>query len=144
MVKFEGKNLGEKVEDKILGKILVQKYWLQKMNTSFVHQVLWLKFCAEKVEDKIWGKILVQKCWLQKMNKSFVHQSKAQVLWLKFCGCCRKIFDILHLTNPFKKISTQRMKITIIPQYTTEVPPSRSTWGMRCLLVGVCEVWGAS
>ena len=85
MVKFEGKNLGEKVEDKILGKILVQKYWLQKMNTSFVHQVLWLKFCAEKVEDKIWGKILVQKYWLQKMNKSFVHQSKAQVLWLKFC-----------------------------------------------------------
>ena len=80
MVKFEGKNLGEKVEDKILGKILVQKYWLQKMNTSFVHQVLWLKFCAEKVEDKIWGKILVQKYWLQKMNKSFVHQSKAQVL----------------------------------------------------------------
>ena len=82
MVKFEGKNLGEKVEDKSLGKILVQKYWLQKMNTSFVHQVLWLKFCAEKVEDKIWGKILVQKYWLQKMNKSFVHQSKAQVLWL--------------------------------------------------------------
>ena len=37
MVKFEGKNLGEKVEDKILGKILVQKYWLQKMNTSFVN-----------------------------------------------------------------------------------------------------------
>jgi len=29
MVKFEGKNLGEKVEDKIWGKILVQKYWLQ-------------------------------------------------------------------------------------------------------------------
>ena len=48
MVKFEGKNLGEKVEDKIWGKILVQKYWLQKMNKSFVHQskaqVLWLKF----------------------------------------------------------------------------------------------------
>ena len=48
MVKFEGKNLGEKVEDKILGKILVQKYWLQKMNKSFVHQskaqVLWLEF----------------------------------------------------------------------------------------------------
>ena len=38
MVTFEGKNLGEKVEDKIWGKILVQKYWLQKMNTSFVHQ----------------------------------------------------------------------------------------------------------
>ena len=69
MVKFEGKNLGEKVEDKILGKILVQKYWLQKMNTSFVHQVLWLKFCAEKVEDKIWGKILVQKYWLQNEHK---------------------------------------------------------------------------
>ena len=52
MVKFEGKNLGEKVEDKIWGKILVQKYWLQKMNKSFVHQskaqVLWLKFCAHK------------------------------------------------------------------------------------------------
>ena len=72
------------------------------MNTSFVHQVLWLKFCAEKVEDKIWGKILVQKYWLQKMNKSFVHQSKAQVLWLKFVntifgtevlGCCTKIFN---------------------------------------------------
>ena len=71
------------------------------------------------------------------MNKSFVHQSKAQVLWLKFVytifgtevlGCCRKIFkkgcstkifNILHLTDPFNKISTQRMKITQIPQYTT-------------------------
>ena len=112
MVKFEGKNLGEKVEDKILGKILVQKYWLQKMNTSFVHQVLWLKFCAEKVEDKIWGKILVQKYWLQKMNKSFVHQSKAQVLWHNFwntifgsqvLGWCTKIFNILHLTKYLKK-----------------------------------------
>ena len=44
MVKFEGKNLGEKVEDKILGKILVQKYWLQKMNTSFVQKKLRIKF----------------------------------------------------------------------------------------------------
>ena len=59
MVKFEGKNLGEKVEDKFLGKILVQKYWLQKMNKSFVHQskaqVLWLKFC----EHKFW--VVVQR-----------------------------------------------------------------------------------
>ena len=73
------------------------------------------------------------------MNKSFVHQSKAQVLWLKFVytifgtevlgcctkifkkGCLTKIFKILHLTTPFKEISTQRMKITQIPQYTTRI-----------------------
>ena len=63
MVKFEGKNLGEKVEDKIWGKILVQKYWLQKMNTSFVHQskaqVLWLLLllfvATTTTTTTIWG-----------------------------------------------------------------------------------------
>ena len=35
MVKFEGKNLGEKVEDKILGKILGSSFVLIKFEVKF-------------------------------------------------------------------------------------------------------------